>query len=252
MVGSTRYVDMELTKGAMMENFYWLEGPLSGDHGRRVLVLHNGQVAQCSNCLRKAGMGCPAGGNGKACVQMKTPRGKMNLYMESLYAKVGYPSLKAKYFQHQAKNFPALNGADSARNTNMEENEDYDEDFLTPMNPLDEKNKEIASLVKQLDEKSTTMDELNTAKEALKKSKAMLKITRKDLHTSQTKLTFTKNATEQKLIDCITNPVGYRDDPVLIGVYSATLNFEDLDLEEDGQETIARKEAFLKFMEDKI
>ena len=63
MRGSTRFVDVELTKGASMMNYYWMEGPLSGDQGRRVLVLHNGQVSQCSHCLRKAGPGgCPAGG----------------------------------------------------------------------------------------------------------------------------------------------------------------------------------------------
>ena len=55
MRGSTRYVDVELTKGSSMMNYYWLEGPLSGDQGRRVLVLHNGQGSQCSHCLRMAG-----------------------------------------------------------------------------------------------------------------------------------------------------------------------------------------------------
>ena len=81
MVGSTRYVDMELAKGAAFENYYWLEGPLPGDHGRRILVLHNGQVPQCSHCFKKANTRCPGGGNGKICDLKKTPRAKMLAYM---------------------------------------------------------------------------------------------------------------------------------------------------------------------------
>ena len=48
MKGSTRSVDIELNKGASFMNYYWLEGPLKGDKGRRVLVLYNGQTTQCS------------------------------------------------------------------------------------------------------------------------------------------------------------------------------------------------------------
>ena len=67
MTGSTRYVDMTFNKGASsMENYYWLEGPLPGDNGRRILVLHSNQEAQCSHCLRKSSTGCPGMGNGKA------------------------------------------------------------------------------------------------------------------------------------------------------------------------------------------
>ena len=81
--GSTRYVDIEFEKDMIMENYYWMEGPMQGDQGRRVLVLHNGQISQCSHCLRNGANGCPAQGNGKICFDMKTPRAKMNLYMNS-------------------------------------------------------------------------------------------------------------------------------------------------------------------------
>ena len=98
MQGCTRFVDMQFNQGMNMMNYYWLEGPLSGDQGRRVLVLHNGQVPQCSNCLKRAGPGgCPAGGNGKACTLLKTPRAKMAHYMQSLRDKIGYVSLKTRY-----------------------------------------------------------------------------------------------------------------------------------------------------------
>lgn len=131
-------------------------------------------------------------------------------------------------------------------------NVEFDEDFLTPMNPLDEKNRKIAALEKELEENASKVEELNSAKEALKEANALLKITRKDLQTSQTKLSFTKNATEQKIIDNISNPDGYREDPILIGVYSATLNEYDFAFGDDTEENRSRKEAFLKSIEDKI
>jgi hypothetical protein len=43
MMGSTRWVEMELKSGVCMNNFYWMEGPLPGDKGTRVTALHSGQ-----------------------------------------------------------------------------------------------------------------------------------------------------------------------------------------------------------------
>ena len=58
---------MEIKEGWTFENFYWMEGPLPGDVGKRIVVLHNGQATQCSNCLCRAGVDCQAMGVGKAC-----------------------------------------------------------------------------------------------------------------------------------------------------------------------------------------
>ena len=153
-------------------NYYWLEGPLSGDQGRRVLVLHNGQMSQCSHCLRKSGNGgCPAGGNGKACFLMKTPRAKMATYMQSLYAQVGYVSLKTKHMEQQARSFPSLPGFDSDIPSNMEENDLED---LVPVNPIEEKDKQIAALEKSVEHMGTKDSEIAQLKESLCKSKAEL------------------------------------------------------------------------------
>merc|ERR1711944_293424 len=113
-----------------MENYYWLEGPLQGDSGRRVLVLHNNQEPQCSHCLRKYSSGCPGNGNGRACEQLGTPRAKMYLYMKSLSASVGYNSLKTLYFEEQARNFPSLSGKEDMRPCTMEDDEEF-----VPTNP---------------------------------------------------------------------------------------------------------------------
>ena len=52
--GSSRIVEMKLKPGKQFENLYWMEGPLEGDLGSRVTVLHTGQTQQCSHCLRRA------------------------------------------------------------------------------------------------------------------------------------------------------------------------------------------------------
>ena len=63
-MGSTRYVNMKLTPDKQFKNFYWLEGPLEGDRGSRITVLHAGQEKECSHFLRRE-VDCPGAGVGK-------------------------------------------------------------------------------------------------------------------------------------------------------------------------------------------
>ena len=63
MMGGTRWVEIELKPGVCFNNFYWMEGPLPGDIGSRITVLHSGQEQQCSNCLKTGRGGCKALGN---------------------------------------------------------------------------------------------------------------------------------------------------------------------------------------------
>ena len=100
------FVDMKMVPGKQFENFYWMEGPLEGDQGCRITVLHNGQTAQCSHCLRRDNS-CPGAGVGKVCEKMGTPRGLIADYMAHLKIEHNYVSLKMKYRETE---FPALNG----------------------------------------------------------------------------------------------------------------------------------------------
>jgi hypothetical protein len=81
--GSSRRVEMKMKPGKQFENFYWMEGPLEGDVGCRVTVLHAGQVQQCSHCLRRADS-CPGAGVGKVCEKLGTSRGLIGDYMQHL------------------------------------------------------------------------------------------------------------------------------------------------------------------------
>ena len=254
MPGSNRSVEMVLDRGAALENYYWMEGPLPGDSGRRITVIHNGQIPQCSNCLLNSFQGCKAAGNGKLCEELKTPRTKMATYMESLRHKVGYISLKLKYAESQARNFPSLTGNIHTGYT-MEENQEVVEDGdIVPMNPLDEKNKKIVELEKALEAQKKETANAEEIKNDLNQARAELNTIKKDYKLSQKKLQYTKNATEQKMVETISNPNYYRDDPHLISVYSATLNTEDFDFEEEENEAALtpKDENFLKKVEDSL
>jgi hypothetical protein len=106
VMGSSRYVDMKLKPGKQLENFYWMEGPLDGDRGCRIAVLHAGQEQQCSHCLRREN-NCPGAGVGKLCQKKGTARGLIGDYMKHLKVQHGYMSLKMKYHQTE---FPSLGG----------------------------------------------------------------------------------------------------------------------------------------------
>ena len=101
--GSTRFVDMTFLPGKQFENFYWMEGPLDEDQGGRITVLHQGQIMQCSHCLRRADS-CPGGGKGKLCKEKRTRRGEIGDYMRHLKLHHNYTSLKMKFREE----FPQL------------------------------------------------------------------------------------------------------------------------------------------------
>ena len=94
---------MKMLAGKQFENFYWMEGTLEGDQGGRITVLHQGQVMQCSHCLRRADS-CLGGGKGRLCRERKTARGEIGDYMRHLKLHHNYTSLKMKFKEE----FPQL------------------------------------------------------------------------------------------------------------------------------------------------
>ena len=90
--GATRSVEMKMIPGKQFENFYWVEGPLEGDQGCRITVLHPGQIQQCIHCLRREDT-CPGAGVGKMCKERGTKRGAIADYMRHLMLQHNYKSL---------------------------------------------------------------------------------------------------------------------------------------------------------------
>ena len=118
LASSTRWVEVKLFPGKTFHNYYWLGGPLPGDVGRRVTVLHPNQPRQCSWCFKYPPSSssttspsnlCGGGGDGKTCKSQDTPRAKMSSYIEYLKSE-GYVSLRDQYLAPHVA-FPSLQGA---------------------------------------------------------------------------------------------------------------------------------------------
>ena len=130
-----------------------MEGPLDQDQGGRITVLHDGQIMQCSHCLRRADS-CPGGGKGKLCRERKTRRGEIADYMRHLKLQHNYISLKMKFREE----FPQLDsgrqqdGFEHMVESSDESPEKADDDILGNVAEETGKDEMILSLQKQLSE----------------------------------------------------------------------------------------------------
>ena len=265
LTGSTRFVDVEMEQGISFENYYWLEGPLPGDIGKRIVVLHNNQPPQCSHCLRRAGLGCPAMGNGKACERTGTGRARMNEYMESLKKKIGYTSLKIKHAENQARMFPSLLGIPGEKSSEQEVEKvwamDEKEDEYIMVSPIEERDRIIE---KQREEISKLKEMENTnqpMKEDLAATKAENEKLLKSIQTYEKKILYARNVTEQKLYENLEDPAFFQEDPHLVSLYSATLNEDEIITDigdsnsndgDDDSKIRSRKDKFFANVEKKL
>ena len=209
--GSTRFVDMELNEGKSFNNYYWLEGPLSGDEGRRVLVLHSGQAQQCSNCLENAPI-CPASGNGKLCREMNIPRARMSDYTLRLKIKVGYISLKTQYLEMQSGLFPRLGGGTVPSYSNEMDKMDALQTDLVPINPIEERDMKISGLQESLTLSAASIEEKDSAIADLKKqldnalsttNATEMKKLKRELSTAQKKVEKAYSGSAKKLLTAV-------------------------------------------------
>ena len=219
--GASRYVDMELDPGKQFENFYWLEGPLNGDKGNRITVLHNQQVMQCSNCLRRAD-NCPGGGRGKACELLREPRGKMADYMQHLKTRIGYTSLKIQYQEKQQQEFPKLGGFGQEENgfARMVE-QDIPEQDLEPNDSAEAKDEKIASLEQKL-------SDFNVVQQKLRVKEEELKLAQKNSRLARNKLINVKKVAEQRMVERLSDP-RFKDDYShhFVNIYASCENPDD-------------------------
>jgi hypothetical protein len=111
-------------------------------------VLHQGQIMQCSHCLRRADS-CPGGGRGKYCKEKGTRRGEIADYMRHLKVHHNYTSLKMKFREE----FPQLNNSTPHNDGFEDMKEGVDEDQACIIDRDQPKNRDmILSLQKQLSE----------------------------------------------------------------------------------------------------
>ena len=220
-----------------------MEGPLVGDTGGRVTVLHPGQVPQCFNCLYLATSGCPGRGNGKACKAMGTPRTRMDQYMEMISSKHGYSSLKQKFYQQN----PIPGGAG---NFGIEERTDCTEDGddIIPMNPIEHKDQQLAALQKALEESRKEVQDISLLRESLVKTKNELRSAKRSSSLAKSKIDLARKVTEQRMSTCLSGPSPNVEEDI-ISLYSTLLDEENFSLV--GDEIVAGDD-FLKVVADKI
>ncbi|MCS5584343.1 MAG: transforming acidic coiled-coil-containing protein [Pseudomonadales bacterium] len=198
--GSTRYVYMTFNRGMSMHNYYWIEGPLQQDPGRRIFVNHRNQEQQCSNCLQTADSGCPGGGAWSACKAAGFPRTRMSTYMATVKEETGYEQLKFKYQRKNEANMDDYVGDDGI------------EDHTVPITPA----QEISDLQAKLKEEQA---KLKDATENLEKKDKELED--KDAKIAETvafstrstrRLSVTRKGNEKKVISLINKGTNWTED----------------------------------------
>ena len=230
-IGSNRSVDVLLSEGSAFENFYWLEGPLPGDQGRRITVTHQGQPQQCSNCFsydipkygKPLSARCPAQGNGNACKMMGTPRARMNPYMKELEKLVGYTTLKMKHAR-------ASGNVAAAYDISEEPNSEEELVFRTPIAERDEK---ILILEKEKEEIQT---ELPLLKEQVTKLSKQLEVEKKDKALKQNRVTRAMQITEHRVAEAIKSDYTFlTDNPELLSLLALFQERDDFNVDSDNK-----------------
>ena len=147
--------------------------------------------------------------------------------------------MKIRHIEKQAKMFPSLIGLPGEKSSEQEVagawamNEDELAKTGENLTPIDEKNKMIEN-------QNRVIEDL---KNFQKKATEELDKTKTENSIMKQKINFTRRATEERIFENISNPESFREDPLLVAVLSATLNEEELDIEDlEADDNISKPE----------
>ena len=263
ITGTTRYVDVRLHPGKFFKNFYWLEGPLPGDQGRRITVLHN-QPQQCSHCFRYApsfttsGPPCPGGGNGKLCEHAMTPRTKMSDYMTLLKLQDRYIPMKTLFLEQKAKSFPGLQRRGQAGNNlpsdgstpsedidNLDASNIEEEQEVLAQTPLQQRETEVVLLKRQLEKLQAQVDEGKSTSEAASRSADIL------IQSNQDQLIYARKNHEIRMADLFGDQETDWESSEcrhLINSYSVCVNLTEFEYDQERNLLKAKNANFMKFL----
>ena len=238
---------------------------MAGDPGRRVTVLHHGQAQQCSHCFLTASTGCKGAGNGRACSKTDQVRAKMSTYMYALKTTTGYESLKTKYMRQLSKNFPGLQGEPDLDVTlagGMDTAWDVDNDEerevtlgILPINPIVEKDREIAELVKTVESLKAKVEQIPELEKGLEEARAENKRVLSISKQVGRRLSVSRRANEQKMISLIQTGTNWNEDSAHLACsHAAALNDDEFDLDEETDMVKPRNESynFMKKVEENL
>ena len=188
----------------------------------------------------------------------------MSTYMLALKTTTGYESLKTKYMRQLARNYPNLQGEPDQLNTTQAgdmdryvgEDEDGDNEItlgILPINPIVEKDKEIADLVRTVESLKNKLEVLPKLEKSLEDAKAENK---KYLTISRQvgrRLSVSRKANEQKMVSLIKTGSNWTEDSAHLACsHAATLNDEEFELDEVTDTVIPKEKmsSFMKKVED--
>ena len=153
----------------------------------------------------------------------------MSTYMDMVRLKHGYRSLKVKYYEQ----FPNLGGTGCAGLEIVEK--EISEDDTVPMNPIEEKDLEIAKLKDAIKASTQAESEIAAVKENLTRNKYELKSLKWSANVNKNKIEFARKVVEQSIGLSIANSslVGEREDE-LVSLYSTLIDEDEFDLSASG------------------
>ena len=131
---------------------------------------------------------------------------------------------------------------------NQDSNGEEDGIDILPINPIEEKDRQIVDLKKALDESRMQVSEVSAIKECLLKTRHELKAEKHFSLLRSRKIDFAQKVTEQRMSNSLSSLSGDLEEE-LVSLYS-TLVDEDSFQVEDGQ--ILPGENFLKSVEEKL
>ena len=123
-----------------------------------------------------------------------------------------------------------------------------EEGDIIPINPIEEKDKQLAALEKALEESRKEVHDVNLLREALIKTKSELRVARRSSSIARSKIDFARKVTEQRMSNCLSLPSPDQEEEI-VSLYSTLLDEDSFTLDGDD---ILPGEDFLKVLEDKI
>ena len=201
--------------------------------------------------------GCKGAGNGKVCVKAGGVRAKMSNYMQYLKTSTGYESLKTKYQRHLARAHPNLPGEPQLDNTQIGDmdrdlHDEEDDTEVTmgilPINPIVEKDKEIADLVKAVESLKDQLAIIPQLEKGLDEAKAENKRVLSISKQVGRRLSVSRKANEQKMVGLIRSGANWTEDSAHLACsHAATLDDDEFTLD-DTTEEIKPKNKKWNFM----
>ena len=189
----------------------------------------------------------------------------MSTYMQAIKTTTGYESLKTKHLRQLKRNYPNLQGEPQLNTTqagDMDRDllEDDDEDTevsmgILPINPIIEKDKEIADLAKAVENLKEQLAVIPGLEKGLEDAKTENKRLTSISKQVGRRLSVSKRANEQKMVGLIKTGANWSEDSAhLACCHAATLNDDEFELQEETDEVKPKNKNwnFMKKVEDFI